>query len=114
MTNGKIVNLNESDLILKIEQLLNATQKRWFSIADCGHVRGFTRVYFYNYRYLLPNFGVFDDFHSHTWSKETFDEWEKIPLHELKIKWIELSETSKREYRKAWEVKKPGMLKEAV
>lgn len=98
--------MNERKLISKIELLISETQKRWFSIADCGRVRGFDRAYFYNYRHLLPKFGVYDDLHSHRWHKTTFEDWEKMPLHELQIKWDILSEEKKSETQGYWKLKK--------
>jgi hypothetical protein len=74
--------------------------KWWFSIDDCALAWGFERTYFYRRRFLLPNFGVFDDPDHHAFSRESFMKWVTVPLTKHAQEWTALSADERRKIEK--------------
>jgi len=70
---------------------------KWYSIEDCASAWGLRISYFYRFRHLLPNFGVFDDPVHKRFSEKSFREWVSIPLCEWEKRWAELTPEQRRE-----------------
>lgn len=80
-------------------------EKYWFSMEDCANAWGFAKTYFYTRKYLLPNYGVFDDPERKRFSKETFISWIGKTLTEHERAWASLTSSERRQITKRREEK---------
>lgn len=98
------IEIEQEALSALFEALDRSHDKYWFSIEDCALAWGFERSYFYRRRYLLPNFGVFDDPEHRAFSRESFMKWVVVPLQQHTHEWASLSADERRQIEKKQKV----------